>query len=462
MDSFTLTLTIQDTYKKEVDQYIENGEFRQVLLFSVEEHMNWYALNDLSMDDGNDVKKELNENFIKFLIKSFVEKTTGTRARKLTEKNIVELETTFFCDVQMIGWDMTPADKTRYVDFLSKYRTESFIGTGSDTFLKLLKSRKDVLLNKVSAVNPGSSLQSSTINAVGKDVTVPSSSDSGLMKLLFYGGVGVGVVVAIMVLLFVRRKVQKRSINDVTDNNSEFDLSNPDEFPVREVENSEKDLENGDNQNGVLSPLKFGHTHTNSDLTEVSSMWDTTSQKWDRQYFVDLEHIKTPHLAARKKRTGRTTTTARAQNQNTTRQSLTSTPEYGQENSNMRDLPPLFGGEDEEEDDPTLMNPYHANPNPDRNNFGVQQQGHEQINGQGMTANHDNEDNVYTEDPHMIYDNDENSNQNKGNRSKQRKLSRKSGKIRRDENSRYFNKSENESDLDEFQHNVKKSSNLWK
>ncbi len=462
MDSFTLTLTIQDTYKKEVDQYIENGEFRQVLLFSVEEHMNWYALNDLSMDDGNDVKKELNENFIKFLIKSFVEKTTGTRARKLTEKNIVELETTFFCDVQMIGWDMTPADKTRYVDFLSKYRTESFIGTGSDTFLKLLKSRKDVLLNKVSAVNPGSSLQSSTINAVGKDVTVPSSSDSGLMKLLFYGGVGVGVVVAIMVLLFVRRKVQKRSINDVTDNNSEFDLSNPDEFPVREVENSEKDLENGDNQNGVLSPLKFGHTHTNSDLTEVSSMWDTTSQKWDRQYFVDLEHIKTPHLAARKKRTGRTTTTARVQNQNTTRQSLTSTPEYGQENSNMRDLPPLFGGEDEEEDDPTLMNPYHANPNLDRNNFGVQQQGHEQINGQGMTANHDNEDNVYAEDPHMIYDNDENSNQNKGNRSKQRKLSRKSGKIRRDENSRYFNKSENESDLDEFQHNVKKSSNLWK
>ena len=459
IDDFILTLTIHDSYKQEVDQYIENGEFRRALLFSVQEHMNWYALNDLSLDDENNVKKELKEKFVQFIVNNFVEKTTEPRTRKLKGALNVELEATFFCDVELKDWDMSASDQKRYVDFLSKYRTESFIGAGSDAFLKVLKTRNDVLLNKVTGVNPGSNFQSSTINAIGKDVTVPSSTDTGLMKILFYGGIGVGVVVAIIVLLYVRRKVNKKSTNEVTDNNSEYELSNTEEFPVREVENNEKDHENGDNQSGMLNPVNLGHNHTNSDLTEVSSMWDTTSQKWDRQYFVDLEHIKTPHLAARKKRTGRRTTSTRAQNQNMTHKPLTSTPEYGQDTKNIRSLPPLFGAETEDEDDPPVMNPYQANP--DRNKFGIQQD-YDQSHGQAMNATHGNENNVYTDDSHMIYDNDENSNQNQGNRSNQRKLSRKSDQSRRDISSQYYNKSDNDLALDEFQQNVKKSSNLWK
>jgi hypothetical protein len=295
LDPMAITLTIQNMTAEEVDKHLMNETPRDALLFSVKEHINWFAINDLTLDYQDSTKQDLKPLFKQFTV-SISEMNTLSGRKLRTQNNEVQLETTFFCTADVIDVDENTEMK-KFTDTLSSYQVESFKGQPGVSFLTLLKARNDTVLEKAIAVKseivpvpvsvPVSDPTTPEIpNIVDPDT--PTEEENGLLDKWFggdrwkkkavYGGICVGGLIAMATILYMQNLKRKKAATKAL--NEENETVSSEDFPLREVENNNSGSR--ESEDGSCYP---------SDETAVSSMWDTVTQRDDCKYFEYVERM---------------------------------------------------------------------------------------------------------------------------------------------------------------------------
>lgn len=304
LDPMAITLTIQNMTAEEVNQHLENEKPRDAILFTVSEHLNWFASNDLMLDYKDSTKQDLKILFRQFSM-SISEMSATSKRRLRVRDDQVEVETTFTCTAELSGIDEDNSNENtlkKYTKILSHYQTQSFKGQPGLIFLNLLLARNDTLLDQATAVESKIISKFKGGKIVDNGVSTSTDEDNLFDKWfggnrwkrsLIYGGIGLCGLMAMATLLYVQIARKKKIFEKYMNEDDETIPSQ--EFPLKEVNSNTKKYGRENNPSASRNS-QTGHSYP-SDDTAVSSMWDTTTQKDDCKYFEYVERMNPTPVA---------------------------------------------------------------------------------------------------------------------------------------------------------------------
>ena len=236
MAPFAITLTIENEAKNANHHTIYTNEQKDIILFSVQEHLNWYAINDLSAKTFSDkVTISLANNFEQFSLNVYDMSITqsipkqlvppeGSRPKQnnieIMDKNQTIIETIFLCEVILVD-----VNSRRYIEeyknILSNYLTDAFTRESARNFFELMRKRDEHWKNLISVTsevvsrNRVEEIESSPKNSNGNNFWNRWFGGDPFKQYLFIGCVGGGILITILSLIVIRHKLQVRYRNEL-------------------------------------------------------------------------------------------------------------------------------------------------------------------------------------------------------------------------------------------------------